>query len=324
MLRHVGLAVIAVCLATPIVFAQSERLPRIVWVLIGTPESSRGAVEAFLAGLRDEGLVEGRSVIVERRFAEGRPERYAELFAELGRTPVDVFVAAGFQGIAAARDASAGRTPVVGYFCGNDVEQMVASFARPGGNVTGVSCLSAELAGKRVDLLRDVLPNLRRIGFLYNPTIPGKDKELDETVVAAKRHRIAVVPAPVSSREGLPEVFALLRRNAVEALVVSEDLFTFGNRNEIMALVVKERLADISAYREFVEAGGLLSYGASLVERSRQFGRYAGRVARGTKPADLPIDQPTRFELVINLPAARAMGKPVPQSILQRANDVIR
>jgi putative ABC transport system substrate-binding protein len=201
---------------------------------------------------------------------------------------------------------------------------MVASFARPGGNVTGVSCLSAELAGKRVDLLYDVLPKLRRIGFLYNPTIPGKDKELDETAVAARHRGIAVVPAPVSSREGLSKVFALLRRTKVDALIVSEDLFTFGNRNEIMALAAKERLPDISAYREFVEAGGVLSYGASLVERSRQFGRYAGRVLRGAKPADLPIDQPTRFEFVVNLPAARAMGLTVPPSVLQRADDVIR
>lgn len=323
-MNYVLLAVLSFCLAVPSVFAQSERLPRIAWVLIGTAESSRASVDAFVAGLGDEGLVEGRSVIVERRFAGGRPERYPELFAEMGRMPVDVFAAAGFQGIAAARDASAGRIPVVGYFCGNDVERMVASFARPGGNVTGVSCLSAELAAKRVGLIYDVLPKLRRIGFLYNPMIAGKDKELDETAVAARHLGIAVVPAPISSREGLSEVFAVLRRDKAEALIVSEDLFTFGNRIEIMALAAKERLPDISAYREFVEAGGVLSYGASLVERSRQFGRYAGRVLRGMKPADLPIDQPTRFEFVVNLPAARALGLTIPQSILQRADDVIR
>jgi putative ABC transport system substrate-binding protein len=173
-------------------------------------------------------------------------------------------------------------------------------------------------------LIYDVLPKLRRIGFLYNPAIPGKDKELDETVVAARRLGITVVPAPVSSREGLSEAFALLRRGKAEALIVSEDLFTFGNRSEIMALAAKESLPNISAYREFVEAGGVLSYGASLVERSRQFGRYAGRVLRGTKPTDLPIDQPTRFEFIVSLPAARALGLAISESIRQRADDVLR
>jgi putative ABC transport system substrate-binding protein len=141
---------------------------------------------------------------------------------------------------------------------------MVKSFARPGGNVTGVSCLSAELASKRVELLHEALPNARRIAFLYNPTIAGKDKELNETRSAAEHAGLVVVPMPASSRDGLPEAFASLRSHHIDALVISEDPLTFGNRAQIMVLAAEHRLPDISAYREFVLAGGMLSYGASL------------------------------------------------------------
>jgi len=179
-------------------FAQGERMPRIAHVLIGTSQASHTGIESFRAGLADEGFVEGRNVLVDRRFAEGHPERYAELFYELLRSPADVLAAAGFQGITAARDASGGRIPVVGYFCGNDVKQMVATFARPGGNITGVSCLSAELATKRVELLREVLPKLRRVGLLYDPSTP-KEQELVDISGAAQRLGMAVVTARASS-----------------------------------------------------------------------------------------------------------------------------
>jgi hypothetical protein len=159
---------------------QPSNVPRIGWVLSGTPENSGHLIEAMRQGLADEGLVVGRSVELDVRFTAGRSERYAEHFGELIRNPVSVLAASGFAGIAAARDASAGRIPIVAYFCGNDVKQMVESFARPGGNITGVSCLSAELAAKRIELLKDALPALRRIGFLYDPRLPGKEKELAE------------------------------------------------------------------------------------------------------------------------------------------------
>ena len=308
-------------------FGQATNLPRIGWVLSGTPENARHLVEAMRAGLADEGLTDGRNVVLDVRYTAGRPERYPELFADLLRNPaapVNVLAAASFSGISAARDASGGRIPVSAYFCGNDVQQMVESFARPGGNITGVSCLSAELATKRIQLLKDAVPTLRHIGFLYYPRNPGKEKELAEVREIAGRLGMKVAEAAVSTAEGLREAIASLRRERAEALVISEDVFTFGNRAQIVALSAENQMVDISAFREFVVAGGVLSYGASVAERLRQQARYAAKMIRGVKPSDLPIDQATRFEFVVNLKAARALGLTIPQAVLLRADEVIQ
>lgn len=303
--------------------AQQTGVPRIGWVLSGTPENSRHLIDAMHAGLADEGLVVGRAVELDVRFTEGRPERYAEQFADLVKKPVHVLAASGHAGISAARDASGGRIPVAAYFCGNDVIQMVESFAKPGGNITGVSCLSAELAAKRIELLKDAVPALRRIGFLYDPRGPGKDKELAETREVAGKLGMIVTAATASAAENFEDAFAALRRERAEAVVISEDAFTFANRAQIVALAAAHQMVDISAYREFVLAGGVMSYGANSVERLRHQARYAARMVRGTKPWDLPIDQATRFEFVISLKAARARGVSVPQRVLLRADEVI-
>jgi len=275
------------------------------------------------AGLADEGLVDGRSVVLDVRFTAGRPERYPEIFADLTRQPVAVLAAAGFAGISAARDASDGRTAISAYFCGSEVKRMVESFARPGGNITGVSCLSTELAVKRVELLTLSVPSLRRLGFLYDPRNPGKEKELAEVRQSAGGFGMAVVAAAASSVEALKEAIDSLRRDGAEAVVISEDVFTYGNREAIVALTAENRMIDISSFREFVEAGGALSYGASNAERMRMQARYAAKLVRGAKASDLPIDQPTRFEFVVNLKAARALGITIPKLVLARADEII-
>jgi putative ABC transport system substrate-binding protein len=318
-----GVALALLTLAAA-VLGQAARLPRVGWVISGTPENSRHLVEAMRAGLADEGLTDGRDVVLDVRYTAGRSERYPELFADLLRNPVSVLAAASFLGISAARDASGGRIPVSAYFCGNDVEQMVESFTRPGGNVTGVSCLSAELATKRIQLLKDAVPTLRHIGFFYDPRNPGKEKELAEVREVAGRLGMKVAAAAVSTPEGLREAIASLRRERAEALVVSEDVFTFGNRAQIVALAAEHQMVDISAFREFVVAGGVMSYGANVAERLRQQARYAAKMIRGVKPTELPIDQATRFEFVVNLKAARALGLTIPQAVLLRADDVIQ
>ncbi len=275
------------------------------------------------AGLADEGLTEGRDVVLDVRYAAGRLERYPELFADLLRTPVHALAAAGYAGISAARDASAGRIPVAAYFCGNEVKAMVESFARPGGNISGVSCLSTELAVKRVQLLKETLPTLRRIGYLYDPRSP-KEKELAEVREAARGLGISVVAATASAPEAIKDAIASLRRDGAEAVLISEDPFTFGNRAAIVALAGEQRMVDIAAFREFADSGGVLTYGASNAERIRQQARYAAKMIRGVKPADLPIDQPMRFEFVVNQKAAKAIGVTIPREILLRADDVIR
>jgi putative ABC transport system substrate-binding protein len=302
---------------------QTPALPRIGWVISGTADNSRHTVQALRAGLADEGLVDGRNVTLDVRFTAGRPELYPEIFAEITRQPVAVLAAAGFSGISAARDASGGRTPTSAYFCGSEVKQMVEDFARPGGNITGVSCLSSELAIKRVELLKLSVPNLRRLGLLYDPRNPGKEKELAEVRQAAAGLGLTVTTAAASSADALREAIELLRRDGAEAVVISEDVFTYGNREKIVALTAEHRMVDISSFREFVEAGGVLSYGASNAERMRMQARYAAKLVRGAKASDLPIDQPTRFEFVINLKAARALGVTLPKTVLARADAVI-
>jgi putative ABC transport system substrate-binding protein len=303
--------------------AQTAHIPRVAMVAVGTEQSTRAGSEAFREGLAQQGFEEGRTVRVDRRFAEGRPELYPELFADLLREPADVLMAAGYEGIKAAQEASGGKIPVIGYFCGNEVEFMVRSFARPGGNVTGIACLSADTASKKVELLREIVPDLRRGAFLYYSETPGKEGELRQTQIAAERLGVSVLPAPINSTERLHESFDHLQREGVEALIISEDIFTFGNRERLMSLAAERKLPTISSYREFVTAGGLISFGASWRERSRRYGYYLGRVLRGTAPADLPIDQPTHFELVISAPAARALGVKIPPTILVRADEVI-
>jgi len=304
--------------------ALSPGAPRIGWVLSGTPENSRHLLEAMRAGLADEGLIDGQNVELDVRFNSGRSERYVENFNDLVRKPVNVLAASGYAGISAARDAAGGRIPVSAYFCGNDVRQMVASFARPGGNVTGVSCLSAELASKRIELLKNAVPAVRRLGFLYDPRSPGKDRELAETVQVAGKLGMSVTAATASSADGLEEAVASLRREGAQALVISEDAFTFSNRAQIVALGAAQGMIDISAFREFVVAGGVMSYGANAAERLRQQARYAARLARGVAPGDLPIDQPTRFEFVVNVKAARALGVTIAPAALLVADEVIR
>ena len=303
--------------------AQTPPLPRIGWVISGTAENARHTVNAVRAGLADEGLVDGRSVTLDVRFTAGRPERYPEIFADLTRQPVTVLAAAGFAGITAARDASGGRTPISAYFCGSEVKRMVESFARPGGNITGVSCLSTELAIKRVELLKLSMPSLRRLGFLYDPRNPGKEKELAEVRQSAAGLGVSVSSAAASSVEALREAIESLRRDGAEAVVISEDVFTYGNREAIVALTAEFRMVDISSFREFVDAGGVLSYGASNAERMRMQARYAAKLVRGAKASDLPIDQPTRFEFVVNLKAARALGIALPKAVLVRADEII-
>jgi putative ABC transport system substrate-binding protein len=307
----------------PLSAGQTTPLPRIGWVISGTAENTRHTVQAVRAGLADEGLVDGRSVVLDVRFTSGRPELYPEIFADLTRQPVSVLAAAGFAGISAARDASGGRTPISAYFCGSEVKRMVESFARPGGNITGVSCLSTELAIKRVELLKLSLPNLRCLGFLYDPRNPGKDGELAEVRQGAAGLGVRVVAAAATSVEALREAIATLHRDGAEAVVISEDVFTYGNREAIVALTAAHRMVDISSFREFVDAGGVLSYGASNAERMRMQARYAAKLVRGAKASDLPIDQPTRFEFVVNLKAARALGIALPKAVLVRADQVL-
>lgn len=317
----IALSLVASCIPSTASFAQDKQIPRVAWVLIGS-QLNEQAWKAFQAGMAEAGFQDGRNVKIEMKFLSGRPELYAQAFAELSQTPVAIFMAAGLQGINAARQAANGK-PVLAYFCGNDVKQMVSTFARPGGNITGIACLSDEVALKRAELLIDAFPDRRRIGFMYNPEVPAKEQEradVEQTVIRLGR---SMIPAPITKADQIDPTIATLVQQGADALVVAEDLFTFANMQSIAAAASRHRMPSIFAYRDFTAAGGTLSYGPSFLERSHKYGQYLGRLLAGTAPADLPIDQPIRFELVLNAGSARTIGVTVAPSILARVDEVI-
>ena len=287
----------------------------------GTAESSRDQIEAFRQGLRDFGYIEGENIIVEYRFAEGRLERHPDLLREFVQRPVDVIAVSGYQGMAAAKQAT-NTIPIVGVACDHP-ELLVASLARPDGNVTGVTCMSAGLSTKRVELLKESLPDRVRVAFLHNPEDPGKALELRDVRTAADALGLTILPVEVTAPDGFEAAFARMVHDRAEALIVAVDLFTYVHRQRIVDLAAAHRLPGIYGFRQFTDAGGLMSYGSNLLERVRYTARFIDKLLKGAKPGQLPIDQPTTFELVVNLKTARALGLELPPTLLARADEVI-
>jgi putative ABC transport system substrate-binding protein len=287
----------------------------------GTAESSRDQIEAFRQGLRDFGYIEGKNIIVEYRFAEGRMERHPDLLRELVQRPVDVIAVSGYQGMAAAKQATS-MIPIVGVACDHP-EFLVSSIAQPDGNVTGVTCMSSGMSTKRVEFLKELLPDLVQIAFLHNPQDPGKAFELRDVRAAADALGITILPVEVTAPDGFEAAFALMARQRAQALIVAVDLFTYVHRQRIVDFAAAHRMPGIYGFRQFTDAGGLLSYGANLLERVRYTARFIDKLLKGEKPGQLPIDQPTIFELVINLRTARALGIEISPALLARADEVI-
>jgi putative tryptophan/tyrosine transport system substrate-binding protein len=279
-------------------------------------------VGALSAGLAEAGYTEGESVMIEYRWAEGRYDRLPALAAELVRRSVDVIVATGSNAPALAAKAATATVPIVFVTGGDPVAAgLVASLARPGGNVTGISFVASLLVPKRLELLHQLVPEAKAIGALINPSYAEaalQRRELQEAG-AALRRPIHILSA--SDSRGIDAAFASLE--GTDALFVANDPFFVSRREQIVALATRRALPVIYPGREYVAAGGLLSYGSNLVQAFHQAGLYTARILRGAKPADLPVMQPGTFELVINLTAAKALGLAVPQSLLARADEVI-
>lgn len=283
--------------------------------------------EAFRQGLRDLGWVEGRNFILDVRYAEGRLERYPDRVAELVRLPVDLIVAPGTAAAQAARKATSS-IPIVIVLAGNPVgDGLITSFARPGGNVTGTTSVSAEFSGKYVELLREAVPTVSRVAVLWNPLTPPHTMHVKETETAARSLGLTLQPVSVRRPDEIPGAFATMRRERADALVVlSDPMFDGSNRERmrIVELVAKNRLPTVYSVRELAQTGGLMSYGPSQPDLFRRAAGYVDRILKGAKPADLPVEQPTRFELVINLRTAKALGLAIPPSVLARADEVIQ
>jgi putative ABC transport system substrate-binding protein len=280
--------------------------------------------EAFRQRLRALGYVEGQTIALEERWAEGRYDRLPSLAAELVRLNVDIIVTASTPAVQAAQQAT--RTiPIVMTVVSDPVESdIVASLARPGRNVTGLSLMHPELSGKRLELLKEVVPKVSRVAVLWNPSNPIIPPLLRETEAAARALGVELQALEVRAPTELDRAFAAMTRGRAGALMVLPDVILRNQQRRIIDLAAKGRLPAMYAWREPVDAGGLMAYGASIPEIFRRAAVYVDKILKGAKPADLPVEQPTRFELVINLKTAKALGLTIPQSVLIRADQVIQ
>ena len=315
-------AVVAVPLACA---AQDARqLPRIGFLGNSTATLEANLVRPFQEGLRDLGYVEGRNILIEYRWAEGSYERFPSLINELLAMKVDVIVAAGTPAALAVKRATTS-IPLVMVAVGDPVGTgLVASLRRPGGNATGLTSIAPELEGKRLELLREILPKISRIAVLWNPANAYQITSEKEVQAAARVLHISLISLPVSSPEELRNAFAVIPREHAEAVIVLADRIFLHNRERIAEFATRNRLPGMNAYRELVEAGGLISFGPSYAAMHRQAATYVDKILKGAKASELPIEQPAKFELVINLKAAKAIGLTIPQSLLLRADDVIQ
>jgi putative tryptophan/tyrosine transport system substrate-binding protein len=294
-----------------------------IGILESVPAAQNAAnLDALRKGLRELGYVEGRNLIIEYRSSDGRAERFVDLAAELVRLKVDLIVTRGTPATRAAKDAT-GTIPVVMATMG-DPQALVASFTRPGGNITGVTTFSTELTAKRLELLKELAPGLSRVGLLHNMGNPAAPPEWEETKTAARALGLQAQLLDVRTPDDLSRAFELAGRQRVDGLVIGPDGLTQMAQGAIIDAVTRSKLPTAGPSRDFVEAGGLMAYSVNYPDLYFRFAGIVDKIFKGAKPADLPVEQPTRFELVINLKTARALGLTVPRSVLLRADHVIQ
>jgi len=285
-------------------------------------ERNAANLDALRKGLQSFGYVEGRNLLIEYRSADGRAERFPGLASELVGLKVDLIVTRGTPATRAAKDAT-GTIPLVMATMG-EPHPIVASFAHPGGNITGVTTFSTELTGKRIELLKELVPSLARVALLHNMGNPAAPPEWEETKTAAHALGLQAELLDVRNPDDLGRAFDRAGRQHVDALLIGADGLTQMHQQTILDVVARHRLPAAHSAREFVEAGGLMAYGVSYPDLYFRFARFVDKIFKGAKPGDLPIEQPTKFELVINLTTAKALGLTIPQSILVRADEVIQ
>ena len=304
--------------------AQQAAMPVIGFLSSVSPGPLAAFVSAFRQGLSEAGYVEGQNLAIEYRWAEGRYDRLPGLAAELVGRNVGVIVTTGGTVSARAAKGATSTIPIVSVFGGDPVaDGLVASFARPGGNLTGLSILVRELMPKRLELLAEMVPQAGAIALLVNPSNPNAERIIREVQEAARTKGVQLHVLKAGTEGEIDAAFATLVQLHAGALVVAADPFFNSRREQLVALAARHAVPAIYEWREFATAGGLVSYGTSLSAVYRQVGIYTGRILKGAKPADLPVQQPTTFELIVNLKTANSLGLTVPQSILARADEVI-
>jgi len=319
-MRLIGLAVVIIAGVLAPVAAETQesaKVYRIGWL---APAPLPKTLDAFRDGLRVLGYVEGNTFAIEQRYAMGKPERFEPLVAELVRTNVDIIVTTGNPATAAAK-STAPSIPVV-FVAGDPVESaLVASLAHPGGNMTGLNTLPGELNAKRLELLREAFPKVSRVAVLVEPR--HLSVAIRQVEAAARSLGLQVTRLEVHSADDIERALGTVARRSVGALMPLSSALFHSERQRIVSLTAKHRLPAIYEHRDFADAGGLLSYGPDILSLNRRAATYVDRILKGAKPADLPVEQPTKFELVINLKTAKALGLTIPQTILLRADQII-
>jgi putative ABC transport system substrate-binding protein len=319
----VGALAWALAAAAAPAWAQPARVVRIGWLSAGSPTTFATRLAAFRGGLRDLGHPDD-AVFIEQRWTEGRDELLPELAGELVRLRVNLLLTVGTPATLAAKQAT-DAIPIVMVAVGDPVASgIVAGLARPGGNVTGISNLAAELSGKLLDLLREAVPGLTRVAVLQNPANPVHASYWRETLAAAERLGLKVQPVEARRPEDFEPVFAAAARQQVGGIIVLPDPLPLINRARVIELAARHRLPAIYAMRDYADAGGLMSYGPNSPDLYRRAATYVDKVLKGARPAELPVEQPTKFDFVINVKTARALGLALPQSLLIRADQLIQ
>jgi putative ABC transport system substrate-binding protein len=305
---------------------QSKKAPRIGYLALNEPARESARAEAIRLALRERGYIEGQNIATEYRYTEGKRERAAELAAELVRLKVDIIlVTGGDPGIRAAKNATK-TIPIVMMGAGADPVEagIIDSLARPGGNVTGLTNLGGDLGGKRLELLKEAVPKLARVAVLHDPANRNHVLELKEVQTAARPLGLTVRSWEVRAADGFEKAFTALNKQRPDGLYVPGGPLIRANEKRIVGFALKSRLPSVYTRREAVDAGGLMSYGADLADIYRRVAYYVDRILKGAKPADLPVEQPTKFEFVINLNTAKQIGVIIPPDVLARATRIIR
>jgi len=304
---------------------QQPKIAKIGWLNSASPAASVHLVEAFKKGLRELGHVEGKTFVLELRNADARFERLPDLARELISLKVDVIVVAGDPAIAAAKQQTQ-TIPIVMAVSSDPLGTgFVSSLARPGGNVTGLSNIAPQLSGKRLELLKEAVPGLTRVAFLWNPDVRGALLDYNQAEGAARSLRLQLQSFEAARAADLDRAFSAIMQQHAQALIVaSPNPVTFSNRSQIVSFALRNRLPSMYANRDYVDAGGLISYGPNAPDLVRRAATFVDKILKGAKPADLPVEQPTKFELVVNLKAAKAIGLTIPPSLLRRADRVIQ
>jgi putative tryptophan/tyrosine transport system substrate-binding protein len=303
---------------------QPKKVPTIGFLFVNFASSTPARYEAFRQGLRELGYVEGKNIVIESRYAEGKVDRLPALLDELVRLKVDVIVTTGPSATRAAKEASV-TIPIV---MSGDIDPVgsgfVASLARPGGNITGLSSLSSELSGKRLELLKEIVPGLVRVTILGTSTVPGNAPALRDTEVAARAFKVKLQYLDVLDAKDIEAAFRAANKERSDGVLVLTGRVLNSYRTQVVDHAVKSRLPAIYNLPEFVEAGGLVSYAANSNDLYRRAAVYVDKILKGAKPADLPVEQPIKFEFIVNLKAAKQIGLTIPPNVLARADRVIR